>query len=73
MKNDVFCQDRLGTNIIKRWNWSQKPTRRSLAGRELVTGRPLRRSPLYTRLIEKHATFGNKFGERTVLFSHLCI
>ena len=36
-----------------------------------MTGRPLRRSPLYTRLIEKHATFGNKFGERTVLFSHV--
>jgi glycine/D-amino acid oxidase-like deaminating enzyme/glycine cleavage system aminomethyltransferase T len=39
-------------------------------GRELLTGRPLRRSPLYGRLVDKHAVFGNKFGwERPTFFA----
>ena len=39
-------------------------------GRELQTGRPLRRSPLYGRLVEGNAVFGNKMGwERPTFFA----
>jgi 4-methylaminobutanoate oxidase (formaldehyde-forming) len=61
--NDAWLKDRvaevLGLHYKMPW-----------PNRELETGRPLRRSPLYGRLKEKNAVFGNKMGwERANVFA----